>query len=60
MATSSITAHIVMSNAKGANALVCALAREHNPRFERHDPKLRVLTGEDGLRALRRKTQKLV
>lgn len=54
MATSSLTAHIVMSNRKGANALVYALADETPmvaPRKSRH---LKVLAGEDGLRALRR------
>ena len=44
MATSSITAHIVMSNSKGANALVYALARERNPEFDRDDSRATMMS----------------
>ena len=54
MATSSLTAHIVMSNPKGANALVYALAGE-KPSAKGVRPRhVKVLAGADGLRALRR------
>lgn len=54
MATSSITAHIVMSNSKGANALVYALARERNPEFDRDDSRATMMSAAASRRLLDR------